>query len=112
MEQMALRKRIVLRLVLKILWYAAILLYRFTFHWFWGFGCHLLLDFCGATFNVLFFDIYRLSLLHDEETIANNDNMLYHHRYGFRPKGAEAKRAARIRKECCGAAEVGRQYRR
>jgi|GEM_PF-6313758 len=34
MEQMALRKRTVLRLVLKKLWYAAILLYRFTFHWF------------------------------------------------------------------------------
>lgn len=51
MEQMALRKRIVLRLVLKILWYAAILLYRFTFHGFWGFSCHLLLDFCGASFN-------------------------------------------------------------
>ena len=51
MEQMALRKRIVLRLVLKKLWYAAILLYRFTFHWFLGFSCHLLLDFCGALFN-------------------------------------------------------------
>jgi len=51
MEQMALRKRIVLRLVLKKLWYAAILLYRFTFHGFWGFSCHLLLDFCGASFN-------------------------------------------------------------
>ena len=51
MEQMALRKRIVLRLVLKILWYAAILLYRFTFHWFLSSICHLLLDFCGASFN-------------------------------------------------------------
>lgn len=51
MEQMALRKRIVSRLVLKKLWYASILLYRFTFHRFWGFGCHLLLDFCGASFN-------------------------------------------------------------
>ena len=51
MEQMALRKRIVLRLVLKILWYASILLYRFTFHWFWGFGCHILLDFCGTSFS-------------------------------------------------------------
>lgn len=45
MEQMALRKRIVFRLVLKIPWYASILLYRFTFHGFWGFGCLLLLDF-------------------------------------------------------------------
>ena len=51
MEQMTLRKRIVLRLVLKTLWYASILLYRFTFHWFWDFNCHLLLDFCGASFN-------------------------------------------------------------
>ncbi len=51
MEQMALRKRIVLRLVLKILWYASIQLYRFIFHWFWGFSCHLLLDFCGASFS-------------------------------------------------------------
>lgn len=51
MEQMALRKRIVFRLVLKILWYASILLYRFTFHGFWGFGYHLLLDFCGASFS-------------------------------------------------------------
>lgn len=51
MEQMALRKLIVLRLVLKILWYASILFNRFTFHWFWGFGCLLLLDFCGALFN-------------------------------------------------------------
>lgn len=51
MEQMALRKRIVLRLVLKILWYASILLYRFTFHWFWGFGCLLSLDFYGASFS-------------------------------------------------------------
>lgn len=51
MEQMALRKRIVLRLVLKKLWYAAILLYRFTFHWFLGFSCLLLLDFCGASFS-------------------------------------------------------------
>ena len=51
MEQMALRKRIVFRLVLKILCYASILLNRFTFHWFWGFGCHLLLDFCGVSFN-------------------------------------------------------------
>lgn len=51
MEQMALRERIGLRHVLKIPRYAAILLYRFTFHWFWGFGCHLLLDFCGASFS-------------------------------------------------------------
>ena len=51
MEQMALRKRIVLRLVLKKLWYSAVLLYRFTFHWFWGFCCHLLLDFCGVSFS-------------------------------------------------------------
>ena len=51
MGQLSLSKRIVLRLVLKILWYASILLYRFTFHWFWGFGCHLLLDFCGASFS-------------------------------------------------------------
>ena len=51
MEQMTLRKRIVLRLVLKILWYASILLYRFTFHWFWGLGCHLSLDFYGASFS-------------------------------------------------------------
>ena len=51
MEQMALRKRIVLRLVLKKLWYAAILLYRFVFHWFLGFSCLLLLDFCGASFS-------------------------------------------------------------
>ena len=51
MEQMALNKRIDFRLVLKILWYASILLYRFTFHWFWGFCCHLLLDFCGASFS-------------------------------------------------------------
>lgn len=51
MEQMALRKRIVLRLVSKILWYASILLYRFTFHGFLGFGCLLLLDFCDASFN-------------------------------------------------------------
>jgi len=51
MEQMALRKRIVFRLVLKILWYASILLYRSTFHGFWGFGCHLSLDFYGASFN-------------------------------------------------------------
>ena len=51
MEQMALRKRIVLRLVLKIPWYASILLYRSTFHGFWGFGCHLSLDFCGASFS-------------------------------------------------------------
>jgi len=51
MGQLSLRERIVLRLVLKKLWYAAILLYRFTFHGFLGFGCHLLLDFCGASFN-------------------------------------------------------------
>lgn len=51
MEQMALRKRIVLRLVLKKLWYASILLYRFTFHWFLSSICHLLLDFCGAAFS-------------------------------------------------------------
>ena len=51
MGQLSLRERIVLRRVLKILWYASILLYRFTFHWFWGFGCHLLLDFCGASFS-------------------------------------------------------------
>ncbi|GEM_PF-690832 len=51
MEQMALRKRIVLRLVLKIPWYASILLYRSTFHGFWGFGCHLSLDFYGASFS-------------------------------------------------------------
>ncbi len=51
MEQMALRKRIVLRLVLKKLWYASILLYRFTFHWFLSSICHLLLDFCGASFS-------------------------------------------------------------
>jgi len=51
MGQLSLSKRIVLRLVLKILWYASILLYRFTFHWFWGFGCHLLFDFCGASFS-------------------------------------------------------------
>lgn len=51
MEQMALRKRIVLRLVLKKLWYASILFNRFTFHWFWGFSCLLLLDFCGASFS-------------------------------------------------------------
>lgn len=51
MEQMALRKRIVLRLVLKILWYASILLYRFIFHRFLGSNCHLLLDFCDASFS-------------------------------------------------------------
>ena len=51
MGQLSLSKRIVFRLVLKKLWYAAILLYRFTFHWFWGFGYHLLLDFCGASFS-------------------------------------------------------------
>ena len=51
MEQMALRKRIVLRLVLKKLLYASILLYRFTFHWFLSSICHLLLDFCGASFS-------------------------------------------------------------
>jgi len=51
MGQLSLSKRIVLRLVLKILWYASILLYRFTFHGFLGFGCHLLFDFCGASFS-------------------------------------------------------------
>ena len=51
MEQMALSKRIVLWLVLKILWYASIQLYRFVFHWFLGFSCLLLLDFYGVSFS-------------------------------------------------------------
>ena len=51
MGQLSLRERIVLRHVLKIPRYAAMLLYRFTFHGFLGFGCHLLFDFCGASFS-------------------------------------------------------------
>lgn len=51
MEQMALRERIGLRHVLKIPRYAAILLYRFTFHSFLGSSCHLSLDFWGASFS-------------------------------------------------------------
>ena len=51
MGQLSLRERIVLRHVLKIPRYAAMLLYRFTFHSFLGSNCHLSLDFCGASFS-------------------------------------------------------------